>query len=483
MSIQPVEWHDYDPDTGVGSPDTPLSAATLNQMQAFIKEQADRATAAASEAEAPTDAMVAGLVGSASSTQTAADARYVPRAKAAAAGYLGLWGDLIPDSPAAAVANSALIASALSQTNAIRLPSGKFFLDSTIVLAGSKRLYGSGKAQTVLTSASEAMTTIRANASGEGAGVFDLTVSKEAVPSSAAAIGVDFGLTSGGATIRGVIAQRHGHGFRLGGTDYSQMESSRAQWNAGNGVLLTNAASSVASIQWYLTDVLCQGNLGDGFRIQSSPGKGPTSVGKLARCATFANSGRGIIVYAASYADRVESARITEGFFGQDGLDELYMDTWGEAHQITNCFFELSGSMATGPGIFGASGSTVTTPTSNAGFGISLTANNTGAVITGCQVIRNSRTGIYSMAADLLASNNLVYDNGRAAVASQTYGIHIGGGSAVLTGNRSRNRAGANQTHGFYFGTTDVTYVGNDGRDNATAATGGSTPAVNANNR
>lgn len=52
VSIQPVTWYDYDPDTGQGNPATPLEAVRLNQMQAYIRQEADRATDAADTAEA-----------------------------------------------------------------------------------------------------------------------------------------------------------------------------------------------------------------------------------------------------------------------------------------------------------------------------------------------------------------------------------------------------------------------------------------------
>ena len=84
-----IDWKNYDPETGVGDPSTPLVQALLNAQEDFIEEQSNLAAAAAvtaqqaaADATAPTDAMVAALVGTTSSTQTAGDARWAQATRA-----------------------------------------------------------------------------------------------------------------------------------------------------------------------------------------------------------------------------------------------------------------------------------------------------------------------------------------------------------------------------------------------------------------
>src|SRR5690606_3720919 len=72
-------WKDYDPETGVGDPSTPLAAQTLNEWGADVEQiRADaenfrnQAQEFAEQAEAPTDAMVASVVANPSSDAHAA---------------------------------------------------------------------------------------------------------------------------------------------------------------------------------------------------------------------------------------------------------------------------------------------------------------------------------------------------------------------------------------------------------------------------
>lgn len=78
-------WKDYDPETGVGDPSTPLAAQTLNewgghmeQVRSAVEALRNQAQDAAEAATAPTDAMIANALSTdGSQAQQAADARYL----------------------------------------------------------------------------------------------------------------------------------------------------------------------------------------------------------------------------------------------------------------------------------------------------------------------------------------------------------------------------------------------------------------------
>lgn len=57
MSVDPVDWKNYDPVTGVGDPSTPITAENLKRYQAYIESQAgDAAQAAADAAQSAAEA-------------------------------------------------------------------------------------------------------------------------------------------------------------------------------------------------------------------------------------------------------------------------------------------------------------------------------------------------------------------------------------------------------------------------------------------
>lgn len=153
MSV-PVSWEDS-PSTA-----TPLNAATLNAMQAYFAEARDAAVAAKEDAEAaaasvllPTDTTVANLIGSASETQTAGDARWLLPAAADAAyvhkGELvydvrsyGAVGDGTTDDTAAIQATVAAIQAAGG--GVMFLPKGTFRISDTITITGRVSIQGVG---------------------------------------------------------------------------------------------------------------------------------------------------------------------------------------------------------------------------------------------------------------------------------------------------------------------------------------------------
>lgn len=376
---------------------------------------------------------------------------------------------------------NAVAAAAANGGGIVYLPAGTYLISSTIVVNGSNiTVAGDGIRATVITTASASLTSLQFT-NGTATGARDLRITKS-ITSPGTGTGIDFSVTSDAAFIERVQVEKHGVGVLLGAAALSRFNNSVVQWNSSYGVQITNASAGGAA-QWYLFGVLSQGNTGDGFRIASGLGKGTMSVGKIQNCYSYANSGRGLIAVAASSSDPIASMRISGSFFGQDGSDEIYLDTYGTAHEISQTFVELCGTQTTGPGIFAGSGLTTTAAQSNTGSGITLTANNTGVDITGCQSVSNSLDGLYSTASSLLVSSSLFFNNGLAGTSGRGNGIRVDSGTAQIIGNRMTNTSATYQQYGAMFGTTDVLFALNDLRGNALVGTSGSVPAVNDNNR
>lgn len=449
-------------------------AAAVNTDGTASRAAVDARAAAAVDGQ--TDAKVAVLLGTAGSdTRVAADGLYVGKGSLVLnVKDYGAVGDGVADDTLAIQA--ALAAATAAGRGHVYLPPGRYLITDTLAVTSKVWLVGAGTDVSVITSTSATLTSV--TMTGQTPAVRLLTITKDVNPGGSG-YGIDAGTTTDGAVIEHVRVEKHFIGVRLGGTGLSRMQNALVQWCASHGVFLSNAASTVASLQWYLTNVLSQGNTGDGFRVQSAAGKGVTSVGKISHCYTFANSGRGMIVAAAALSDRIAAIRISDCFFGQDGNDELYLDTYSGTHQIANSYFELAGSMATGPGIFSGSGSSVTAAQSNAGNGIVLTANNATVSVAGCQIVQNSRDGIYTSAADAVMVGNHILSNGRALVASARYGIHIAAGNAQLVGNRVRNTGGVTyQEYGLNSAVADVIRSGNNWAGNATGGVTGTAPTI-----
>lgn len=138
MSV-PVSWEDS-PSTA-----TPLTAETLNQMQAYFTTARDAAVsakeaaeAAAATATAPTDTTVATFVGSSSSTQAALDARYRTHANAKVHG--GATGDGVTDDGAALAAT--ITAAGTFGVRTVYLPPGTYLTSQKITVPTGTTVVG-----------------------------------------------------------------------------------------------------------------------------------------------------------------------------------------------------------------------------------------------------------------------------------------------------------------------------------------------------
>lgn len=275
-----------------------------------------------------------------------------------------------------------------------------------------------------------------------------------------------------------IYAKNNYHGVAVGGTGYSIMEDIFCERNFGNGLDITNS-NAFTTCQWYIRNVLCQLNALDGVRIQSvatTPVGGHMALGELNGVRTFANSGRGLIVLGTPQVG-VYSLRAKGCFFGEDGGDEVYLDTYGNLHTFNDCFIELGGTSTTGP-LY------ATPPTFNS-WGVMVTANTpdvsiNGGIINGC-----ANAGIYYASptvGGLRVNGTILSNNGNGGAVGPSFnsGVVVIAGTITCVGVRSYG-----QENGSYNAATGGdSFVGCDFRGNSLAVFGGNVAGnVTAGNR
>ena len=163
-------------------------------------------------------------------------------------------------------------------------------------------------------------------------------------------------------------------------------------------------------------------NGGDGVRIQSvatAPVDGHMALGELVGVRTFANSARGLIVLGNATVG-IYSIRARGCFFGEDGADEVYLDTYGNLHTFTDCFLELGGTSITGP--------TYSTPATQQSFGFYITANTPDVSIHGGKINGMTRSGVYSLCPNpgaVRIEGTIICNNGIGPEAGPAYSAGI----------------------------------------------------------
>jgi hypothetical protein len=472
MSVEPVEWHDYDPDTGVGNPDTPLSAALLNQQQAFVQQEADRAQAAADAAEAPTDAMVAGLIGSASATRTAGDARYalltvsgkgVVRADSLVLNVrdYGAAGDGVADDTAEIQA--AIDAAEAAGGGLVFMPKGTYLISSALTIqAANVRLEGAGRGVTRLLSNSGTANMIEVSLSSTRCSVGNMTLDRTAIATAGAGINVyeATGLANH-MDFHDLYIRWQFRGMYLGPVSWGEVRNVIIERCADAGVFVTNNTENGAC-QWQFTTVLAQMCGSHGFRVYSQNiGAAQITLGQWVNVATFANTGRGLSFEGLATCP-IQDIRVVGGFIGEDGGDaEVYLNTYGGSHVLSAMFVELAGSRTTGP--------TTSTAASAAGHGMYATPNNVSVQVDG-HFIANARCGIYTEATRMKIDATL-----RANGTNATVGAASNSGLYVAAGRVVANIQSWGHEYGYYAAVATVRLSG-DLNGNTTGAVGGTAP-------
>jgi parallel beta-helix repeat protein len=223
--------------------------------------------------------------------------------------------------------------------------------------------------------------------------------------------------------------------------------------------MLQNLA--IGSLQWVMNNILSQSNGGDGYLITSVNGAASASisVSNMSGIFSFANSGEGFAV-VGSASQPIYGPRLTNSFFGQDGNAEVLFVGYGGDVQITDSFFELSGSIATGPN--------GTTAASHIGSGIEID-NGTNIKISNNVIDSMSVHGIFlSGGLGITVNGNTITNNGQ-NTSSAALGIFVAPGAvADITSNSIFNTGGlATQNYGINNSGTINVEIGNNLKPNA----------------
>lgn len=364
---------------------------------------------------------------------------------------------------------------ALAAERNIYVPPGTYKVSGTLPIGTLpwQQLVGAGKYQTTITSTSASLDVIACTTQRPGIVLSDMTITRAVTPASAAA-GVRMQVI-GQYVIERIESRNHWFGIVLGEVGYSLVADSECISNYSHGLLM-RPTGGTAAIQWTLRRLLLQGNGGSGMFVTSDLSTSTQlSVGEWTTISTFANTGSGIAVVGRP-AVPIHGVRLINSFLGTDGADELLLDSYGADHKIVGNYMEIAGNGPTGP--------TRTTPESQKGGGIRVSANNANVSIINNTVVGCSWSGIdVSAAGQNTIANNNVKNCGYRKIAGERSGIRVRGtGTSLVHGNISGNSLGADyQQFGIYMDNDTGAVLDNYCTNNATAdITGSVTPPVNA---
>lgn len=358
------------------------------------------------------------------------------------------------------VDDTSAINNALTQGKKVRLGCKNYKVSTSISISASgQALIGGGWGCTTITAANTNLPAISI-----ASGISNYELQGFTVTRTGTAVSGGDGIKSLGSVatshIAGVKVNNHYRGVVLDVTDFSLFERSIVEKNLSDGVVISNSIAN-GQLQWSMRDVLSQMNAGSGFAIVSNPGPAQVTLGTYSNLASFANSGYGLKAVGSAGVP-VQGVRIEGGFFGQDGASEIYLDTYGNQHKISNAFVELAGTIMTGPSLL--------TPATNVGSGIEITANNSYTQITTIHSYANSLDGIITSGTETQVIGGRIQNNGQAGTAGRRNGINNPAGLLIVAGNVIGNTAGVSQQYGVFSANgTNVTINGNDLTNNSTA--------------
>lgn len=280
---------------------------------------------------------------------------------------------------------------ALNTGKAITLPNATCKITGTLTISvNGTSFVGQGQASSILTSTSTTLPMITISSAVTHVTVANMFLTRS-VTATSGATGILFGGNTEVTRLSNLWIEKQYNGVELSTTNYSRAEHIVLNQNQNDGLRLVNTAGS-GTCQWILDDILSQQNVLRGFLIASIAGPSQMTLGGWTRLSTFANTSSGLLASAAVGVP-INGIRLSNSFFGQDGDDEISLDTRGGLHVISNTFEELAGTRTTGP--------TFATAASNVGSGINLSANNTDVEILNNRSDGNSAKGLVSSATNL----------------------------------------------------------------------------------
>ncbi len=355
--------------------------------------------------------------------------------------------------------DTAAFAAAVLAHRSVWMPVGTFKITGNVTFAQvGQQLLGAGIGVTTVTVDHASNPGIVWNTGTANLEVGNFTLTRS-INATSGGTGIKASGVIGTSRIHDMLVEKHYLGMELGSTDFSYAERVTVQKCNSHGISLTNDASNSA-VQWDIRDSLSQMNSGDGARFTSTAGPAQVTLGQWTNFTTFANSGHGLAVIGLVGVP-AHDLRMSDCFLGSDGESEIYLDTYGRQHVIKNSFTEIAGTLATGP--------TLTTPASDIGRGVQITANNVQVSISNHTSSGNSEEGLVTSGTQTQISGGTFINNGANGTAGSAFGVHSITGRTMINGIRAGNVSGAtSQLYGVVIVADTVILTNSDLTGNAT---------------
>lgn len=237
--------------------------------------------------------------------------------------------------------------------------------------------------------------------------------------------------------IRDIRIYRHWKGMYLGPTSYSEVKDYLVDNCYSHGIH-AEGTPTIAALQWTFNKGISQRCNGYGMLFSTVvPGVGgPTgaSMGDMSSVSTYGNL-LGGIAWIGRPECGINAIRVHSAFVGEEGSHGIHLDTYGVSTiKLANVFSEICGTLACG-----VDGST---PATNTGRGFNLTANNTEVVMTGCNAIGNSWSGVSVACPRVSIVGGSYRLNGAAHFSGETTGIFQAAGWVLINGTQCNGNIG-----------------------------------------
>jgi len=271
------------------------------------------------------------------------------------------------------------------------------------------------------------------------------------------------GLQIAGGASRAKIINVHTNfnynGIALGYTTYSEYSNSVSEYNNNHGVVFV-MSSSTPNMQWQVSRILSEQNLGNGFDMtcpasfSSIHTPGPYFTGWTT---TYGNAGYGYnFSCSAATASGISDVWMSAVFASTNnnsGFNFDFGSNGGRNNIVSGVYSEQNGAY-TGPAGFAQT----TQSASNVGSGINITSacdNTTPPSITGGVTWQNSYSGITTACPGTSISNISAFDNGFASASPQTEaGVTINATNVQVNGGYLKK--GTTEIYGVYVQSGDT---------------------------
>lgn len=394
----------------------------------------------------PVEAAIEAAAAAAASAASAAAA--AATISATISGYLnvqayGAVGDGAADDTAAfiaAIADAALLGKSLlvPETNAF------YKITDTLTISNSKfSIFGAGRPVIKMANATKDIFAIATGMSEIL--IRDFKLQRTMGPTTGRAI-VSLGSVDR-VNIEDIHADGHLAGLVLSTTAYSAVRRCVIENCTSHGLWLLGGAND-SQLQWYLDDILCQNNAGSGFVAIGTNGGSATfwSLGDFNGLRTFNNAAYGLFVQGFPLKP-IYGLRGRHCFFGADGLNEVFLDTYGDVHELSNSFVEINlaghAIVVTANNSLVSLESVIVQGARKNGFDISAP----GTILTGCHAIGCGAGGatIVEKKGVRLAADDCQVIGGnfsnRSGDTTQAFGVSVEAANCGVQGILAKNNA------------------------------------------